>query len=118
MFRYVVETERRFYLCNEVQQSVHQDGGRTFVELTLHDAWVWDMYRTSRFAPSVRVVSFKDVNVEELPEKEREVLELAYWSGMSQSEVAEYLHIPLGTVKTRTRSALSRLAGVLEGEVE
>ena len=48
--------------------------------------------------------------------KEREVVELAYWSGMSQSEVAEYLHIPLGTVKTRTRSALSRLAGVLEGE--
>jgi len=54
--------------------------------------------------------------LEELPEKEREVLELAYWSGLSQSEVADYLHIPLGTVKTRTRSALSRLAGVLEGE--
>jgi RNA polymerase sigma-70 factor (ECF subfamily) len=54
--------------------------------------------------------------LEELPAKEREVVELAYWSGLSQSEVAEYLHIPLGTVKTRTRSALSRLAGVLEGE--
>jgi RNA polymerase sigma-70 factor, ECF subfamily len=54
--------------------------------------------------------------LEELPEKEREVVELAYWSGLSQSEVAEYLHIPLGTVKTRTRSALSRLADVLEGE--
>jgi RNA polymerase sigma-70 factor (ECF subfamily) len=55
--------------------------------------------------------------LEELPEKEREVLELAYWSEMSQSEVAEYLHIPLGTVKTRTRSALMRLAGLLEGEL-
>ena len=55
--------------------------------------------------------------LEELPDKEREVLELAYWSEMSQSEVAEYLHIPLGTVKTRTRSALSRLAGLLEGEL-
>jgi RNA polymerase sigma-70 factor (ECF subfamily) len=54
--------------------------------------------------------------LEELPAKEREVVELAYWSGMSQSEVAEYLHIPLGTVKTRTRSALSRLADVLEAE--
>lgn len=54
--------------------------------------------------------------LEELPPKEREVVELAYWSGMSQSEVAEYLHIPLGTVKTRTRSALARLATVLEGE--
>jgi len=53
----------------------------------------------------------------ELPEREREVLELAYWSEMSQSEVAEYLHIPLGTVKTRTRSALARLADLLEGEL-
>jgi RNA polymerase sigma-70 factor (ECF subfamily) len=55
--------------------------------------------------------------LEELPPKEREVIELAYWSGMSQSEVAEYLSLPLGTVKTRTRSGLARLATVLEGEV-
>jgi RNA polymerase sigma-70 factor (ECF subfamily) len=55
--------------------------------------------------------------LEELPEKEREVLELAYWSELSQSEVAAYLHIPLGTVKTRTRSALTRLADLLEGEL-
>jgi RNA polymerase sigma-70 factor (ECF subfamily) len=55
--------------------------------------------------------------LEELPDKEREVVELAYWSGLSQSEVAEYLHIPLGTVKTRTRSALARLADLLEGEL-
>jgi RNA polymerase sigma-70 factor (ECF subfamily) len=55
--------------------------------------------------------------LEELPSREREVIELAYWSGLSQSEVAEFLHIPLGTVKTRTRSALTRLADVLEGEL-
>jgi RNA polymerase sigma-70 factor (ECF subfamily) len=55
--------------------------------------------------------------LEELSPREREVVELAYWSGMSQSEVAEYLHIPLGTVKTRTRSALARLADVLDGEL-
>lgn len=55
--------------------------------------------------------------LEALPAREREVVELAYWSGLSQSEVAEYLHIPLGTVKTRTRSALARLADVLEGEL-
>jgi RNA polymerase sigma-70 factor, ECF subfamily len=55
--------------------------------------------------------------LEELPQREREVVELAYWSGMSQSEVADYLNIPLGTVKTRTRSALARLADVLEGEL-
>ena len=54
--------------------------------------------------------------LEDLPETERTVIELAYWSGLSQSEVAEYLDIPLGTVKTRTRSALSRLASILDGE--
>ena len=56
--------------------------------------------------------------LEELPRRERDVIELAYWSGMSQSEIAAYLNIPLGTVKTRTRSALAHLSEVLEGEVE
>jgi RNA polymerase sigma-70 factor (ECF subfamily) len=52
--------------------------------------------------------------VERLPERERVVLELAYWSGLSQSEIASYLDVPLGTVKTRTRAGLARLAGLLD----
>ncbi len=67
MFSYVVETERRFYLANDVVRTVRNEDGRTYVELELRDAWVWDMYRTSRFVASVTIVTFKDVNVEELP---------------------------------------------------
>ena len=52
--------------------------------------------------------------LERLPERERVVLELAYWSGLSQTEIASYLDVPLGTVKTRTRAGLARLAGLLE----
>jgi len=55
--------------------------------------------------------------LEELPEREREVIALAYWSGLSQSEVAEFLGVPLGTVKTRTRSALARLADLLDEDL-
>jgi RNA polymerase sigma-70 factor (ECF subfamily) len=55
--------------------------------------------------------------LEQLPERERVVLELAYWSGLSQSEIASYLDVPLGTVKTRTRTGLARLAPLLEEEV-
>ena len=54
----------------KVEQQVREEDGRSRIELTLHDAWVWDMYRQSRFVTTVRVVTYKDVNVEELPKKE------------------------------------------------
>ena len=52
--------------------------------------------------------------LERLPERERVVLELAYWSGLSQAEIASYLDVPLGTVKTRTRAGLARLGTLLD----
>ncbi|KJF16438.1 DUF2469 family protein [Acidithrix ferrooxidans] len=70
MFKYVVETDRRFYLANEVSILPVVSGSAMHIEVKLKDAWVWDMYRPVRFVESVSVISFKDVNVEELPKKE------------------------------------------------
>jgi len=47
--------------------------------------------------------------VSELPEAERSVVLLAYSSGLSQSEIADHLGAPIGTVKSRTRRAFARL---------
>ncbi|MEO6997227.1 MAG: DUF2469 domain-containing protein [Terracoccus sp.] len=67
LFTHVVETERRFYLANSVEMKVRSDGGEVFFDVTMADAWVWDIYRPARFVKNVRVVTFKDVNIEELP---------------------------------------------------
>ncbi len=77
MFRYVVETERRFYLCNDVDLQVQGDDGQVYFELGMQDAWVWDMYRPARFVSNVRVLTFKDVNVEELTRDSTAIEQLA-----------------------------------------
>jgi hypothetical protein len=63
MFSHVVETDRRFYLANGVKL---ERGGDGWLEVTLDDAWVWDMFRPARFVTRVQVLTRHDVNVEEL----------------------------------------------------
>jgi hypothetical protein len=70
LFSHIVETERRFYLANQVDVTVHSETTPPLIELSLTDAWVWDMYRPARFVPSVRVMTFRDVNIERLPDVE------------------------------------------------
>ena len=73
LFSHVVETERRFYLANAVDVQVRSDTGEVYFEVTMTDAWVWDVYRPARFVKSVKVITFKDVNVEELSASELEL---------------------------------------------
>ena len=68
MFRFVVETERRFYLANQVERRSAPEA--PIIEYELADAWVWDMYRQSRFLERVTVSSSRGVTVEELPPSE------------------------------------------------
>ncbi len=68
MFRYVVETDRRFYLANRIERV--SEPGAAFIEYELSDAWVWDMYRQSRFLAKVTVSTTQVITVEELPEKD------------------------------------------------
>ena len=73
LFSYVVETERRFYLTNSVDVTPRSSDGDVWFEVRMSDAWVWDMYRPARFVKNVRVLTFKDVNVEELARTELNV---------------------------------------------
>ena len=73
LFSYVVETERRFYLTNAVEVTPRTSDGDVYFEVVMSDAWVWDMYRQARFVKNVRVLTFKDVNVEELARQELSV---------------------------------------------
>ena len=95
VFTYVVESERRFYLANEVDRRVVAHGGRPVVEVELTDAWVWDMYRPSRFVPKVTIMTFRDVNIEQLPESELETPRPCADSSSA------------GTVKIRQRVSMS-----------
>src|SRR5690606_10837419 len=74
LFTYVVETERRFYLTNSVDLDVRTaENGDVYFDVRMQDAWVWDMYRPARFVKNVRVVTFKDVNIEELAKPDLEM---------------------------------------------
>ena len=75
LFSYVVETERRFYLANHVDLQVRSAAGEVYFEVTLADAWVWDMYRPARFVKSAKVLTFRDVSIEEIAHSDLKVPE-------------------------------------------
>ena len=54
--------------------------------------------------------------INKLPEQDRELLALRYYQGFKETEVAEILDLPLGTVKSRTHQAVKRLKTMMERE--
>ena len=74
------------------------------------DARVDDQVITSLRAERVRAA------VNGLPDEQREVLDLAFWSGLSQTEIAEKTGTPLGTVKSRVRLGMTKLRDRLGDE--
>jgi DNA-directed RNA polymerase specialized sigma24 family protein len=52
--------------------------------------------------------------LEQLPEEQRRLIALVYWSRLTRDEVAGQLNIPLAALEARTRTALAQLADVLE----
>ncbi len=56
--------------------------------------------------------------IEQLPPEQREVVELAYFKGLTHRELAEHLNLPLGTVKSRLRLALEKLRAMWFAEEE
>ncbi len=95
-------------------------------------------YEGRHFVPSAELSEQAEVNSDEwlpqpdweqgqqlrmllwaLPPEQRELIELAYFGGMTHQDLAEYLHLPLGTVKSRLRLGLQRLRALwLEGSSE
>jgi RNA polymerase sigma-70 factor (ECF subfamily) len=55
--------------------------------------------------------------LEALPEPQRALIELAYYEGLTHVEIAERTHVPLGTVKTRLRTAMLTLRAALHPAV-
>jgi RNA polymerase sigma factor (sigma-70 family) len=99
-----VRYEQRRVVANEPLDETTQGQIREMIPSAEDEAWV--VFERERL---VRALA-------QIPDAERELIELAYFDGYTQSQLAERLGLPLGTVKRRTFTGLRRLRGLLEAE--
>jgi RNA polymerase sigma-70 factor (ECF subfamily) len=99
-----VRYEQRRVVVNEPLDETTQDQIREIIPSAEDEAWV--VFERERL---VRALA-------RIPDAERELIELAYFDGYTQTQLAERLGLPLGTVKRRTFNGLRRLRELLEAE--
>lgn len=71
----------------------------------------YDPLETTIFSERAEIVKKA---LAKIPKEQSQVIKIAYYQGMTQSDISEYLDIPLGTVKTRTRQGMIKLKNILE----
>src|SRR5919201_4994405 len=97
-----VRREERLRRRTERTMNLPEPGGENVAEGVVEEAWLATRRKEVREALLA------------LPDEQRRVLEMAYYGGETQAQIAEELGIPLGTVKTRTLAAMRKLRHMLE----
>ncbi|MDR2799084.1 MAG: DUF2469 family protein [Bifidobacteriaceae bacterium] len=65
-FKYLVDSQKQKYLANVVNLKAKNINKDVYFEVELTDVWVMDEARPNRFLPSVKILTFHDVNIEEI----------------------------------------------------
>ncbi len=113
----------RAWICtivrNRAIDRLRGESGRTRLELSLDDQreepGLSDTWR--EVAAELSREQIREA-LGDLPAEQRQTIELAYWSGLSHTEIGRTMRVPLGTVKGRARLALSKLRQALQGKEE
>lgn len=108
LFTWLLNIARNTAIDKTRSKSFRHNGQLQSIDLALHDQRDFSTQR------QVDQIGVRKV-VEAMEEKYRIIIDLLYFQGFSQQEAHEYLGIPLGTVKSRTRIALRELRRIFEG---
>ncbi len=88
---------------------LRHEGRRAAVHFAESETGEWEPWPQAQNSELWEQGQHLHMLLEQLPGEQREAIELAYFGGMTHSEMAAYLHVPLGTVKGRLRLGLEKL---------
>ncbi len=106
-----IDVIRRRKSEKSVPLDVNDDGNERSIEFPDHSAGVETLIDDKEKRKLIRTA------LANLPDPQKRVIEAAYFEGRTQQEISEQFNEPLGTVKTRMRLGLMKLAELLKGQV-